>query len=418
MPDVIVIGGGPAGSTAATLLAQRGFDVLLFEREQFPRFQIGESLLPYNNDVFRRLGVFEKLCESSFFPKYGGTFVTADGCARTVFRFDLNLTPPYQRAFQVKRDDFDLLLLDHARAAGVMVREQTNVTRVDVSDTRRAVVETADGATHEARFLVDASGHGALLGQRIGAKENVEALKKVAFFSHYRNVPRDEGKEGGNTVIVILRDAWFWTIPLSEELTSVGLVLDREHVMRSGLSPEQMLARTIEQTPYMAERMKDSERVMEVKARRDFSYRMQNIAGDNFIMAGDAAGFLDPIFSTGVLLAMQSGERAADAVAEKLERGSSKALQRYERDSQVSIDRYFRFITQFYKREFIEMFMIPDPPRRLLLPMVRVLGGNVLSSRMDRFLLGIFFGLVAIQKRWPVIGKRIAWDSLPSAATM
>ncbi len=416
MHDVIVIGGGPAGSTAAALLARRGFKVVLFERDKFPRFQIGESLLPYNNDVFRRLGIFDTLCET-FFPKYGGTFVTADGSAKTVFRFDRNLTPPYQRAFQVKRADFDLLLLDHARASGAEVHEQKQVTKVDVADPARAVVTTADGVAHEARFVIDAAGHGTFLGQKIGGKSDVEELKRVAVFSHYKNVLREEGREGGNTVIVVLRDAWFWLIPLSDELMSVGLVLDREHFLKCGLEPLELLERTIAQTPYVAERMTNSERVMDVKVRRDFSYRMKSVAGENFVMAGDAAGFLDPIFSTGVMLAMKSAERAADAVAEKLERGSMKLLRRYERESQVSIDRYFQFIANFYRREFLEVFLSPDPPRLFFFPIIRVLGGDVLSSWLDRMRLALFFRLVALQKRW-AFSPRIAWDALPPPASV
>ena len=173
MHDVIVIGGGPAGSTAATILAQRGRSVMLLEREQFPRFQIGESMLPYSNDVFRRIGVYDKLVAGDFFPKYGGAFVTADGKSSTVFRFDRNLTPPYQRSFQVERSKFDQLLLEHSRENGVDVREQTNVTRVDLADGSCVHVETATGERHDARFVVDASGHGALLAHATGHREAV-----------------------------------------------------------------------------------------------------------------------------------------------------------------------------------------------------------------------------------------------------
>jgi len=290
------------------------------------------------------------------------------------------------------------------------------VTRVDVSDKSRVVVETAGGETHEARFVVDAAGHGTFLGQKIGDKANVNELMRVAVFSHYKNVLRDEGREGGNTVIVVLRDAWFWLIPLSEEVMSVGLVLNRDHFKTCGLEPLQLLEQTIARTPFVAQRMKDAERIMEVRVRRDFSYRMKSIAGENYAMAGDAAGFLDPIFSTGVMLAMKSGERAADAIVEKLEGGSMKLLQRYSRDSQVSIDRYFRFISNFYKREFLEVFLGSDPPATFFYPIIRVLGGNVLSSPLDRLRLWLFFRLVDIQKRWP-IAERIDWDALPAPAS-
>src|SRR6185369_16761821 len=157
------------------------------------------------------------------------------------FRFDIHLDPPYKRAFQVKRADFDMLLLNHARACGVDVREQTQVTRVDLGDKSRAIVETANGETHEARFVVDAAGHGTFLGQKIGDKKNVNELMRVAVFSHFKNVIRDEGPEGGNTVIVVLRDAWFWLIPLSAEVMSVGLVLNRDHFKSCGLEPLQLL---------------------------------------------------------------------------------------------------------------------------------------------------------------------------------
>jgi len=153
-----------------------------------------------------------------------------------------------------------------------------------------------------------------------------------------------------------------------------------------------------------------------VRVRRDFSYRMKSIAGENYVMAGDAAGFLDPIFSTGVMLAMKSGERAADAVVAKLEGGSMKLLERYSRDSQVSIDRYFRFISNFYKREFLEVFLSSDPPATFFYPIIRVLGGNVLSSPLDRLRLWLFFRVVDIQKRWP-IAERIDWDALPAPAS-
>jgi geranylgeranyl reductase family protein len=416
MFDVLVVGGGPAGSTAANLLARKGLRVTLLERERFPRFQIGESLLPYNNDVFRRLGIFDELQSLPFTPKYGGTFVTADGARSTIFRFDKTLEDGYRQSFQVKRADFDQLLLDKAREAGVDVREETRVTSVDLSDDHRAVVTTANGETIEARFVVDAAGHGTLIGRQ----QPVESLKKVAYFAHYRGVPRDEGRNGGNTVIVILRDAWFWLIPVSDELMSVGLVVDREHAMSCGLSPEELLAKTIACTPYMRERMAVAEIVTQVYARRDFSYRVERLAGPNFALIGDAAGFLDPIFSTGVLLAMTSGAIAADAIADRLAGGAMKSLCAYERLMQRAIDKYFRFIDNFYQPEFLEVFLHPQPKFGLIRAIVGVLGGNVfVTTRADSMRTALFFALVRLQKwRRGVIAPPIAWDTLPSAASV
>src|SRR5260370_37368133 len=229
MRDVIGIGGGPAGSTAATLLAQRGFDVLLVERERFPRFQIGESLLPYNNDLLDRLGVTPKLEKGEFHPKYGAEFVTGDGEIGYTFRFDRNLPAKYPRTFQVRRSEFDLVLLRNAAEQSVDVREETPVASVQLDDPKHAVVQLASGETIDARFVVDASGYGSIVGQKFGKKTDIEALKTVAFFAHYRNLPRDSGPDAGNTIMVVLRDAWFWLIPVTAELMSVGLVVERDH---------------------------------------------------------------------------------------------------------------------------------------------------------------------------------------------
>ncbi len=417
MNDVIVIGGGPAGSTAATLLARKGFSVLLLERERFPRFQIGESLLPYNNDLFARLGVAEKLQLGDFFPKYGAQFVTGDGKIEYTFRFDRTLPPEYHSSFQVKRAEFDEMLLRNASTSGVDVREQTSVVSVDLSDPSRAAVETSTGDRHEARFVLDASGHGAVLGHRIGEKTDVDSLKKVAFFAHYRGVPRAEGRNAGNTVIVVLQDAWFWMIPVDKELMSVGLVVDRDHVRTCGLEPEELLNQTIAATPWVAERMLNAERVTQVYARRDFSYRMKRIVGQNYALIGDAAGFLDPIFSTGVFIAMKSADIASTAVEARLRKGGMRLLKRYERDMSNALERYFQFISNFYRREFLEVFLQPGERFGLLPVIIGVLAGNVFAKKWDRLKLGLFFALVAIQKRKQVIAPPIVWEALPAAAS-
>jgi flavin-dependent dehydrogenase len=417
MIDILVIGGGPAGSTAGTLLARKGFSVTLLERERFPRFQVGESLLPYNNDLFARLGVTAPLEEGSFTPKYGAGFVTADGALGYTFRFIENLPEAYHRAFQVKRAEFDQLLLRNAAASGVDVREGVAATAVDLDDPLRAIVTCANGERIEARFVLDASGHGAFLGNRIGRKEDIEALKKVAIFAHYKNVPRPEGRDAGNTLIVVLRDAWFWLIPVSADTMSVGLVVDRDHLRGCGLTPEELLEKTIAGAPYLAERMNDAERVTQVYVRRDFSFSMRHMTGKNFALIGDAAGFIDPIFSTGVFMAMKSADMAADAVEQRLRRGSTRLLRRYERSFRGAFEKYFRFIDNFYRREFLEVFLQPKTDYGLIPVITGILAGNIFTKQ-NRLKLALFFFFVWMQKRFGVIAPPIAWEELPGPASM
>ena len=417
MIDVIVIGGGPAGSTAATLLTRKGFSVTLLEREHFPRFQIGESLLPYNNDLLSRLGVTEQLAKGTSTPKYGAGFVTADGALGYTFRFRDNLPEEYHSSFQVKRAEFDELLLRNAAASGVDVREGVSATAADLSDPSRAIVTCANGERIDARFVIDASGHGAVLGKRIGDKENVDSLKKVAVFAHYDNVPRPEGRDAGNTIIVVLRDAWFWLIPVSAQTMSVGLVVDRDHLRGCGLSPEKLLEQTIAGAPYLEERMRAAKRVTSVLVRRDFSFSMRRMIGKNFALVGDAAGFLDPIFSTGVFMAMKSADMAADAVELRLRGGSMRLLRHYERSFQGALNKYFRFISNFYRREFLEVFLQPKTDYGLIPVITGILAGNIFATH-NRAKLALFFFFVRVQKRFGVIAPPIAWEELPGPASM
>ena len=413
MHDVVVIGGGPAGSTAATLLAQQGLSVTLLERERFPRFQIGESLLPYNNDLFARLGLTDELVQGDFFPKYGAFFVTGDGRTSYTFRFDQRLHDPYRRSFQVKRSEFDHLLLKNAAKHGDDVREQTPVTSIELSDPNSVTVNNEI----RARFVIDATGHHSLIGNRQAMRDDVPSLKKIAIFAHYKNVPRDVGKNAGNTVIAILRNAWFWLIPITADVMSVGLVVNREHVRSCGLEPQQLLEQTIARTPWVAERMKHAERVSQVYARKDFSFRMRNLAGDNYALIGDAAGFLDPIFSTGVFMAMKSADMVVDGVLQRLTSGTTESLAAYERDMQRGLDQYLRFIEHFYDRHFLEVFLQPSERLGLLDAVVGVLAGDIFTRRGNGFKLWLFFQLVNLQKRLGMIAPRIPWETLPAPAT-
>lgn len=236
-------------------------------------------------------------------------------------------------------------------------------------------------------------------------------------FAHYRNVRRASGPEGGNTIIVVLRNAWFWLIPVGKERMSVGLVVDRDHFLACGLTPEELLEQTVARTPWVAERMTDAAPVTQVYVRRDFSYRTTNMVGSNFALIGDAAGFLDPIFSTGVFMAMKSAEIVAEAVAVRLRNGSMRPLLRYQRDMTLALARYFRFISHFYRREFLEIFLQPSERFGLLPVIIGILAGNVFATRGNRLKLALFFSLVALQRRRGLIAPPIDWESLPAAAS-
>lgn len=413
--DITVVGGGPAGSTAATLLARKGYRVLLLEKERFPRFQIGESLLPYNNDVFRELGIHDDLEAAAYPRKYGATFITADGQVAHSFRFGRTLPAKYASSYQVRRADFDDRLLRHAKSSGVDVREECAVTSVDLSDPTRAIVSTP-GQTFESRFIIDASGHGTVVGSGLGAKVESETLRKISFFSHYRNVASDpSGRPDGDTYIVVLRNGWFWMIPVGDGVMSVGLVTDRDEFKASRLTPEQLLDRTIAGAPYVAARMVNAERVGQVRARKDFTYCMTRLTGPNFALVGDAAGFIDPIFSTGVFMAMRSAQIVADGAHRFLQSGDDTELVAYSRRFISAYEKYHRFVSNFYRREFLEVFMQPGERFGLLDVVIDVLAGSVFENRRDRFKLAMFFALVKLQK-WRIVAKPIAWDRLPTTS--
>lgn len=419
--QVIVVGGGPGGSTAAALLAKAGRSVILLERETFPRFQIGESLLPYNNDLFKSLGVWEEIERAGFYPKYGAEFLTGDASVGHRFRFDRTLPREYSMSYQVRRAEFDQILLRNCEKSGADVREQSRVTSVDLSDPGMALVYVTDqdGRKHtlSSRTVLDASGLGCVVAREVGERRMIEGMKKISIFGHYRNVvPSAGGEASGNIVIVIIRDAWFWMIPLSSETTSVGLVLDRDYMTSCGLSPEDLLEKTIAATPYVARRMGGAVRETPVHTRKDFSYRMGRSYGPNFALVGDAAGFLDPIFSTGVFLSMKSAELVAAGVDHQLETGSDGLLDAYHRKMNRALDRYTEFIEKFYRREFAEIFLQPSERFGLLPAVIGVLAGKVFDSEKDWLKLRVFFTLVRMQKRTGAVAPAIPWDVLPGPA--
>jgi len=420
--DVAIIGGGPAGSTAATLLAKAGRRVIVFEREKFPRFHIGESLLPFSVQTFDRLGVREKL-DRAFLPKFGGEIMAACGTRAIKFYFKDGFRSQRDRAYQVTRSDFDKVLLDHSRENGAEVREETEIERLEFADEHvdlywndvprsrdrvpkimghnSARPSTEEGRTR-ARYLLDCSGRQTILGSLFNFKRIYDHLQKFSVFAHYDNVERLPGKDA--TLIRMVRglDRWFWTIPLTETRTSVGVVMDTATFRATKLAPERALEKFIADQPLIAERMEKAVRVSPVYSASDFSYRNTRLDGDRWLLAGDAAGFIDPVFSSGVFLAIMSAEKAADTLEEVLhdERKRRRAFRKYSRSVNRVMDIYLTFVNAWYERsrEFLEVFLNPTETMQIAAAVNAVLAGNSGKSFAVKWRMWVFYFFVYAQR--------------------
>jgi geranylgeranyl reductase family protein len=405
--DVAIIGGGPAGSTAATLLARAGRRVIVLEREQFPRFHIGESLLPFSMKAFTRLGLHEKFLSAGFIEKFGGEFLSACSEEGTKFYFKDAYRSKTDHSYQVTRAEFDKVLLDHAAESGADVREQTAVSSVEFAN-EHVDLAIAGGERIRARYLIDASGRNSMLGTKFGIKQTYDHLKKLSIFAHYDGVWRPDGIDGTLTVLVRALDRWFWIIPLTSDRTSIGVVLDAETFRRSKQAPGDFLDAALAEQPVIAKRMRTARRVSETHVAADFSYRSTRLFGDRWLLAGDAAGFIDPIFSSGVFLAIFSGELAADYLHEVLQnsRRAKKLFPRYAKQVNRAMDVYLRFVNAWYTKEFIELFSAPRPLLNLPPAVNAVLGGNIGNDFGIKWRMWVFYFLVWLQRYFALVPRR------------
>ncbi len=407
MLDAVIIGAGPAGAATAARLAARGRQVVVLEKERFPRFHIGESLLPCSAPLLEELGVTAQMNER-FLVKHAAEFVTSDGSLERRYPFAEGLVDHPGSAWEVERAEFDALLVDAAEKAGAEVRQQTEVKNVEFD--AQAVTVTCRGQAGEqrlsARVVVDATGQTSLLGGRRGLREMDANLKNVAVFAHYDGAQRRSGDREGDITIVLDPDGWWWLIPLRGGRTSVGFVAPKR-ALRGRKPDEAFLLERIESTPVLAERLKGATRVAAVNTVSDYSFTCRRFAGDRFLLVGDAAAFLDPVFSTGVHLGLRGAFAAAEAIDGALERGkfSAREFRDYEKFVDRAVSSYRGFVRGFYTPEFVELLMNPNDWLELRRAVTSLLAGAGIDRPEIAWRIGVFRTLARVNRHVELVPR-------------
>ncbi|HEX5052000.1 MAG TPA: FAD-dependent oxidoreductase [Planctomycetota bacterium] len=419
--DVIVVGGGPAGAAAAARLAQKGRSVLVLEAERFPRFHIGESLLPLGEAVFKELGCFEMVARAGFVEKFGARLVTPCGGHSVLFDFAESSYVDPPSTFQVHRAEFDALLLEHAVACGAeAVVGRARDYEIDADGVSLEYAD-ATGQVHtvRARALVDASGRAGFVARREGVRVPDGELRKAAIYAHFRGVPSEPGRRAGDTRIVALHKlGWVWFIPLKDGVVSVGVVLDlADYQGRSKGDPAAIFAESVAAAPAAAALLAHAQRQGEFHVESGFSYRAERYCGERWFLAGDAGSFLDPVFSTGVLMALRSGLEAADAAELAWVQPTKHAravLRRFDARLKARYRFVRQFVTGFYDPHTRDIFFAPRPYLGITRVVTTVLAGGFDLGWLDRQRLKLFFLIGRLQRRFELV-PRIA-GAEPAAA--
>jgi flavin-dependent dehydrogenase len=401
--DVLVIGGGPAGSSVAALLAERGRNVVLVEKDRHPRFHIGESLLPQNLPLLDRLGVRSQI-ETSAQHKYGIEFVSPFHGKSVRYEFAKAWDKRFPYAFQVRRSAFDHILLKNAAAKGAAVVEQCRVTAVEFAEAGPALVKARgeDGVTRQWRagFVVDATGRDTFLANQLGTKERNPRNDSAAIFGHFTGARRLEGQAEGNITIVWFDHGWFWFIPLADGTTSIGAVCPSAVFKNRGADLTSFFHSLIASSPEISDRLKDATLVGEVTATGNYSYASKVTSGHNYIMAGDACAFIDPVFSAGVYLAMQTGFWAADAVEMCLAKPARAAavLRRYDAATNKALNAFCWFVYRIREPAMRNLFMSPRNIFRMEEAVMSLLAGGIFDGWQIKLRLYMFRVIYYITK--------------------
>lgn len=398
--DVLVVGGGPAGTTMATALVERGYDVILLEKDRHPRFHIGESLLPLNLPLLDRLGVRGEI-ERNAIRKYGVEFVSPYHGKTITYEFSRALDKRFPYSFQVRRSVFDQILWENAKAKGANAIEGIRVTAVDLSDECNVRITGRDEDRNEynwtARFVVDASGRDTLLAGELSLKQRNPKNNTAAVFGHFAGARRLPGKAEGNISIVWFDHGWFWFIPLIDGTTSVGAVCPSQvFKTRNTTDLSAFLMSLVAEAPEIADRLKDARLVGPATATGNYSYSSLRLAGSNYLLIGDACAFIDPVFSAGVHLAMSSAFIGADTIDSCLQKPqrASRALRKYERETRKALASFTWFIYRIREPAMRNLFMSPRNWFRMEESMLSLFAGDVFSNKSQLNMRLMVFKLI------------------------
>jgi flavin-dependent dehydrogenase len=357
--DAVVVGAGPAGSTAAALLAERGHRVVVLEKQQFPRYHVGESLIPFCYFPLQRIGMIKKMRASAFTRKYAVQFVLQDGTVARPFYFDRHLDHDAAMTWQVVRSQFDQMLLDNAREKGAEIVQPAEARDLIRDGDRFQGVVARDAAGDDlevhAKVTIDATGRSGLAMTRCGWQRWDRTFEKAAIWTYYRAAMRDTGRDAGSTTVAYLPEkAWFWYIPLPDDVVSVGIVGDRDYLFRADRDMAATFNREIAKNAWIEQHLATGRQFGKFYATKEFSYRSEHSAADGLVLVGDAFTFLDPVFSSGVYLALRSGECAADAADRALQRGDVSAAQfvDYAERMQREVEAMRKLVYAFYDTNF------------------------------------------------------------------